>query len=346
MQPDDKFRLWPAARDSCAGILLPTRLAAIACALIFTLSISIALGWARVREASAPAPTARVAVWVSDRDGDQVIGLDRNLLLVRTLAVRAPTEIEARSDGGAWVVSSTNADPLGRHQLLRLAADGQIVARAQLAPVLDLACDDADRAALVDFDGSGERVRVFDAGAVAIWERRVSGALCAAARGALILVGSATGELALFDMNLPNATPLRFAWGGAISDVQPGPTLGTWWALDSHGTCRLALFDAALSVSWSRSVGLHALHLAPQRGVERVWVADTTETYVRRFGPGGALEVDRSDMPLGGLDRACATAAGSALFTAPGALLALDPLGQNAPGQAGFDFLVDVSCVP
>ncbi|HUR28569.1 MAG TPA: hypothetical protein VM509_10310, partial [Planctomycetota bacterium] len=116
--------------------------------------------------------------------------------------------------------------------------------------------------------------------------------------------------------------------------------------LDAQGYGRLALFDAALAVRWSRSVGLHALHFAPERGTERVWIADATEPRVRRFGPGGLLEIDRPDMPLGGLDRACATASGTALFTAPGALLALDALGQNAPGQAGFDFLVDVASVP
>lgn len=346
MSPDDSIQVWRAARDLRAIVPSPARTAALLCAMVFALSLGAALGWSRVREADAPLPTAHVAVWITDRDADHVYGLNRDLLLVRSVAVRAPIEIEGRSDGGAWVVSSTNADPLGRHQLMRLTADGSIVAHAQLAPVFDLASDEFGRAEVVDFDANGERVRVFDASAAPIWQRAWPGASSAAAQGASILVGTSTGELALFDLTSSTAAPLRIFWGGSISDVAPGPASGTWWALDAHGACRVALFDAALAVIWSKTVGLHALHLAAQKGVERVWVADTTQPHVRRFGPGGALEIDRADVPLGGLDRACAALGSTLLLTAPGALLRLDSNGQNLPGQAGFDFLVDVSTVP
>jgi hypothetical protein len=179
-----------------------------------------------------------------------------------------------------------------------------------------------------------------------VWERAWANAACIASAGTKLLVGTSTGELALFDLTSPLAPPLRLAWGGSIADVAPGPWPGTWWALDAHAYGRLALLDDAFTVKWSRSVGLHALHLAAQKGVERVWIADTTEPHARRFGPGGALEIDRPNMPLGGLDRACTTREGAALFTATGALLCLDAQGLNSPGQAGFDFLVDVASLP
>ncbi|MEO6709820.1 MAG: hypothetical protein ABI054_07615 [Planctomycetota bacterium] len=342
MQNDASTSAWHQARDR----FVPAHATAVACAFLFALSALVALGWARARGASAPAASARVAAWVSDRDADRVIGLDRNLLVVRSVAVRAPIEVEARADGGVWVLSSTHADPLGRHQLLRLAADGQVVAHAQLASIFDLCSDEFGHAGVVDFDPSGETVHVFDAAASPIWLRAWPGALCIAVQGQRVLVGTMAGELALFDMTTPASAPLRLAWGGAISDVAPGPTFGSWWALDSHGSCRLALLDPGLVVIWSRSVGLHVQHLAPEKGVERVWIADTTQPHVRRFGPGGVLEIDRADMPLGGLDRAATTGVGSALFTAPGALLRLDAQGQNSPGQAGFDFLVDVASLP
>lgn len=345
MQPDDPARLAYGARELPCAFLAPFRAGGVVCLVVFAISASLALGWSKVRGAQSVTPPARVAVWLCDRDGDRVFGLDRDLLVVNSVALRAPTEVEARPDGGAWIVSSINADPLGQHRLLRMLHDGTLAARAQLGPILDLDCDELGRAIVVDIAGAGARVSAFDANASAVWTRAWPGALCAAAAAGHCLVGTQAGELDLFDLNAPLLAPLRLNFGGAISDVAPGPSAGSWWALDANGACRLALFDMNLSVIWSRTVGLHALHLAPIAGVERVWIADTTQPYVRRFGPGGVLEVDRQNMPQGGLDRGCSAFQGSVLFPAPGALLRLDGLGQSSPGQAGFDFLVDVAAV-
>ncbi len=318
---------------------------ALWCAVAFMLSLSIALGWTRVHEAREPGAAARVAVWATDRDAGRVIGLDRDLLVAQSIAVRAPTEVEARPDGGAWVVSSLDADPLGRHQLLRLQFDGTVAARVPLGPSLDLFGDELGRALTVDLDSGAERVALFDAQLALLWQRHWPGAQCAAATPQSCLVGTAQGELLLFDLGSPTSAPLRTSFGGSISDVAPGPRADTWWALDAHGFCRIGLFDAQLGLKWWRNVGLHALHLAPVAQQERLWIADTTQPHVRRFGPAGVLEIDRADLPLGGLDRACGAPGGSALFAAVGALLRLDVQGQNAPGQAGFDFLVDVASV-
>ncbi len=345
MQPDEQPGLAGGAREFSRTFLAAFRGGGILCLVVFAISASVALAWSKVRAAQAPAQPARVAVWLCDRDGDRVYSLDRDLLVVNSVALRAPIEVEARSDGGAWVVSSIDADPLGPHRLLRLLHDGTLMARAPLGPILDLDCDELGRAIVVDIDTAGARVSVFDANAIAVWSRTWPGAVSAAAAVGHCLVGTQAGELVLFDLNAPLDLPLRLNFGGSISDVAPGPSAGRWWVLDAHGACRLALVDMNLSLVWSRAVGMHALHLAPIAGVERVWMADTTEPHVRRFGPAGVLEVDRPNMPLGGLDRGCSAAQGSVLFPAPGALLRLDGLGQSSPGQAGFDFLVDVSAV-
>jgi hypothetical protein len=312
---------------------------------VFLLCLCLTLGFGALHKAKPPDSRARVAVWLSDRDGDCVVGLDGNLLQLRTVPMRAPIEVEARADGGVWVLSAPSGDPLGVHQLSRVTASGALALALSLAPALDLSSDEHDRALVVELTAAGERVRMFDADGAEVWNRDWPGALCAAARGGMVLVGCANGQLALFDLAQPSSAPSLSDIGGVLSDVAAGPRPGTWWGLDAQGASRLLLLDAQAGVLWSRGIGLHALHLAPVDGVERVWIADATQAHVRRFGPQGVLEIDRADMPLGGLDRACAFQSGAALFAAPGALLHLDALGRGAPGQAGFDFLVDVSVV-
>jgi hypothetical protein len=220
-----------------------------------------------------------------------------------------------------------------------------VAARAPLGPILDLARDPQDRAVVVDAGPAGRRVLVLDDGGFVLWERTWAGASCAAASGTHVHGGCESGGLARFAAAAPNAPPLVSPWGVVVADVAAGPRPGTWWVLDAQGANRLALLDSGLGVLWSRLTQLAALHLAPVRGEERVWLADATEPHARRFGSGGVLEIDRPDVLQGGLDRAETTADGALLLTAPGALLVLDAQGRNAPGQGGFDFLVDVGVV-
>lgn len=332
-------RSMPAPQRDWSG----TRFDLGVCAGTYLLFVLIAWAWAVTREARPPAPNSRVAVWLCDRDGNRVVGLDRNLLEIRSVPLRAPLEVEGRADGGAWIVSAAQADPLGPHELARLSAAGALSVVAALEPVLDLYSDELGRALVLDLTGAGARLQLFEHGSEPAWSRVWPGALCAALCGDRVLAGTAAGNLALFDLSAPNAPPHVLDVGGVIADVAQGPRPGTWWSLDAQGSSRLLLLDEIPSPVWSTRIGLHALHLAPVPGAEQVWVADSTQPHARRFGPEGRLEIDRPDMPLGGLDRACAWSGGAALFTAPGALLHLDPGGLCAPGQAGFDFLVDVS---
>ena len=111
--------------------------------------------------------------------------------------------------------------------------------------------------------------------------------------------------------------------------------------LDGTGDGWLYLLDGSLATAWRERTALQALHLAPVAGEERVWLASSTQPMVRRYGPKGRLELERGNLPLGGLDRALAWRDGL-LATAPGAILRLDAAGNLAPGQGGFAFLVDL----
>ena len=147
-----------------------------------------------------------------------------------------------------------------------------------------------------------------------------------------------------------------------MSVAPPGadaPVADGWWCLDVTQGGRLVRLGPDLSERWSVAVAIQPLHLVPVPGEERVWLASATQPHARRYGPGGQLELDLEDLPLSGLDRGLAwgvrpaspgrrgpRASGGVLLVAPGALLHLDAAGQLAPGQGGFDYLVDVAGRP
>src|SRR6188768_1287218 len=70
---------------------------ACACAL------ALLLGAARLPFATGPKP---VRYWAADRDAHRVCGLDAELIVRRTLDCGWPREVEARADGGLWVLRS------------------------------------------------------------------------------------------------------------------------------------------------------------------------------------------------------------------------------------------------
>lgn len=287
-----------------------------------------------------------MALWATDRDGDRVLGLGPDLLLQRALDLPAPTEIEARRDGGAWVLSAEGGGPLGPHRLLRLDAQATPLASTGIGAPLDLAAVDGEDALVTELaaGGLGRLSRVTADGSTQVLVEE-PGLACAAGRGSQALAGTSGGEVLL--IALPGGAVLaRRALGGPIGDVAPGPGAGEWWALDVGGQPRLHLLAADLAPKWSASSGLRALHLVEVPGEERVWLADTTESRLRRYGPGGVLEIDRYDLRLSGLDRGTSWIGGGLLCVAPGALLHLDVQGRPAPGQGGFRFLVDAARVP
>jgi hypothetical protein len=287
----------------------------------------------------APGPAT---TWVADRDADAVIGLDDALIEAKRFEIESPVEVERRSDGSLWVVSARDAHPLGPHDLVLYDGDGRRTAAAVFGPVFDLARI-GDDALVVELAGqNGRVVRVDSAGSERV-VLELATARCAAGFGSLVAVGTDDGAVWLVDTAATPTVIRRQKLGGPIGDLAPGPTPGTWWALDIGGVARLSLLEPNLAPRWTVAIGLHALHLAPAAGLERVWIADTTEPVARRYGIAGVLELDVHDLPLGGLDRVAALDDGGVLLAAPGAVLHLDTAGHLQPGQGGFDFLVDVT---
>lgn len=305
---------------------------------------------------ASEAERGALAGWVVDRDGDALAGLDGDRLLVRRVHVPAPVELALASEGDLWVVSAGPTGPVGPTRLLLVDGEtGDIAREWALSSVLDFETvhgfgstqAGGDAALVVELDRGGERhvVRVAKSGACATVERS-SDAFCAAAAWGCTLVGSERGELRLSG---PDGQRLvRRDFGGVISDVAPGPESGTWWVLDvagGVGGTRLALLGRDLTSRWEVFAGVAALSLAPVAAAERVWLCDGEGALARRFGPGGTLELAHVGLAHSGGSRASAGDDGSLWIAAPGALLCIDETGARAPGQGGFEFLVDVERV-
>jgi hypothetical protein len=281
-------------------------------------------------------------VWVSDRDGQALIGLDRHLLLAARVKVPWPTEVEASDGGGVWAVSARDGDPLGAYDLLRLASDGRLADPIEVEAVIDLATVAGGDALVVERNEDGStRVRRFAADGRASLVAELPDASCASGVRDRVIVGTASGAVLAFGGGAPRHAQL----GGSICDVAPGPSARHWWALDRGrpGASRLFLLDAELRTLWTLQCELEGGQLAPVPDQERVWLVDAARPLACRFGLGGVLELTCGPLPQAGLGRAAALDDGGLLVTAPGALLRLDACGRPAPGQGGFDFLTDVA---
>lgn len=335
--PAPSSSLEPRARLRTALAILLSHGAPLA------LGAGLALAWRAGPKLAADFEPGPPTTWVADRDAQALVGLDDELFEARRIELASPVEVELAQDGGLWAVSASESHPLGRHDLVRYAVDGARSAALTFGPVYDLDRLGPD-ALVVERQGAlGRVVRVTLAGEV-LAVAELANARCASGSGSRAVVGTDDGEVWLFDAaHQPPRVLARRELAGPIGDLRPGPTPGTWWALDVGGVARLSLLEPTLATRWTVEVGLHALHIAPARGVERVWVADTTQPVVRRYGPGGALELDLHDLPHSGLDRGVALEEGGVLLVAPGAVLRLDERGELQPGQGGFDFLVDLA---
>lgn len=292
-----------------------------------------------------PVPPGATVAWVADRDASRVFGLDADLLLARRIAVDWPLDVEPAHDGGLWVLRSAAGTSTSTHRLDRFDADGALVTELWLERATDLDVLAGGEQALVVEERAGSPSRLIrvrtEGGLFPLLEQ--AGLVCAAGERDAALVGTSTGEV-LRVHAVTGAVLARARVGLRIADLAPGPAPGTAWALDDAANGRVILLEADLGVRWSRALSRPAAHLAPVRGEERVWLANTLEPCVVRFGPGGLLELERCGLPLPGLDRALAWR-GGAIVTAVGAILRLDAQGNLRPGQGGFEFAVDVAPV-
>jgi hypothetical protein len=284
-------------------------------------------------------------LWAVDRDAHALYALDSDLIVTRTIPCGWPLQVSACRDGGVWVMRSGNGTPTFGGRLDRRTAAGELITEVTLATCTDLDVNELDEALVIESKTVAHpdralRVRI-EGSIFPLFE--MNGVTCVAPSQSSVALGTATGSVLRVDPHGSGAILSQTHLGGRIGDLARGPYPGTLWVLDVSGSRRLYLLDADLSVRWSVPVDLRASHFAPVPNAERVWIADTVEPRVRRFGPSGRLELDVSGLPLVGMDRATAWLDGGVLCAAPGAIVHLDGEGHLQPGQGGFDYLDDLA---
>ena len=294
-----------------------------------------------------------VAHWVVDRSGGIVVGLDASFGRVEQYVRRHPVRVvpgpgkrEGSTEGqGLWIARAVEGYALGDHEV-EWTVDHAVLWRHATGPLIDLdangcaaiwvewSLDRDDRVLVAGTDGSLRRLPVTG--------RPLTAAL--AEKRGTALVGFADGRVELWSSEPPIERLNTARIGAEIGDIVLGPDAG-WYALDVAERRVIAL-DDRLGKRWVADPGLSPASLVTSRDRTRVWIVDTSEPFVRRLGPAGALEMTVGDLPLGGFDRAAPTPQGGLVLVSPGAVLELDSGGVLVQSQGGFRFLTDVAAAP
>ncbi len=339
---------WPKRADDAAQPELPEVAgpARLLAGLALGALSGVLFGFAAL--GSRPQPRGAALHWVADRDAGRVVGLDVDFFEVAAFPARAPLFVETRRDQRLWIADAVDAAPLSPTRVALVTPQGVSTFEVELGPLSDFeTLEHADALALEATDAKPRIVRILEGQPVCVVASE-SGLQCVAGRAERVVAGTADGWLLAFQSDGRGAGPVaRFALGGTLVDIAPAP--GGWWVLDAQGGAqgaRLIRCGDDLEPLWQVATSVAALSLIADYGRERVWLADTNESSLRRFGPTGALELVLPELPAAGLDRGVALQDGGALLVAPGALLHVDALGALLPGQGGFDFLVDAATAP
>jgi hypothetical protein len=287
-------------------------------------ALGVALAGGALRR-GALAPCGAVVLWAADRDANLVYGLDEDLILATRTPLAAPLELARARDGRLLVLRERGVVDV-------LDSSGAILRELDVGPSLDL--DALEDSALLAQSSAALRIGPDLERTVLAQEQ---GLRCIAGSLDSALVGTDDGRIERLALD-GSGVQASVRVGGAIVDLAPAAEPGSAFALDGAGR-RLMLLGPDLELRWQVSLPISAQHLAAVPGEERVWLTDTAAPRVLRYGPGGALELDRGALPLLGLDRALPWSHGSVLLAAPGANLQLDARGHLAPGQGGFNFL-------
>jgi hypothetical protein len=284
---------------------------------------------------AASTQVGEIAYWAADRDASQLYGLDENLLLVRRAPLGWPLDLEQGAEGALVALRSGNAGTQFGQRLCWLDAQAQVQHEIYIEKALDLAVQQGRAALLVEerVEAPSNRrlLRINSEGQLFVLGEGPAWS-CICAWRDQVVAGSSQGAIQILGgpaVALNASIRDLVAWGERL------------YALDGAGAGRLLCFDRQLTLLWSTDLGLNARHLALSSSGQ-VWIADTQLPWVRRYGPGGNLELERTDLPLLGLDRVLPCADGGALLCAPGAILRLSSTGQTLPGQGGFQFLSDL----
>lgn len=315
----------------------------------------VAIGLALVRAVSSEdevdraSTSAPVSLWIADRDGCAVYGLDEDLILARRASVDWPIAVAGRPDGGAWVLRSTLASPDGPARLLRLDPEGVIRSETEFSACAGLAVL-ADGSALVLEKSSGGEdgdrvVRCNEAGVVAIVHRGRSLTCVSASKGS-IAVGDAHGIVRRVSIDPVGEVLADVDLHEKILEIESDSTGAAFWVLTASGGATIHRLDADFDVRGSIEAGSSSTRIASHVDPDRIWLIDGARSTVRRLGPRGIVEIERGELPLAGSASAVGNSHGGLSIVNPGSVLLLDPAGRTRAGLGGFAHLVDVDRVP
>lgn len=263
------------------------------------------------------------------------MGLDRDLLVVRRIGLRAPVALAPRAGGGLWVASAGDGRRDGPHRLLSLDALGRPAADLPSPPVRGL-LGLADGGAVV-LAGPGGQITRLDASGLPAARSVVPGAAAIAYGDGRVLVACRGG--ALWELDGSSLRRLRVGhWPGAEPQAAASRPRGGWWVLDGARR-RLALLDRGLAVTSVARVDAEEPRLAAAGGpLGGIWVVDGAGPRALRFGPDGRRRL-ACRVPVTALETAWPDGDGL-VAPAVGALVRLDGNGRPRPSQGGFAYAV------
>ncbi|MCZ6596999.1 MAG: hypothetical protein O7B99_05120 [Planctomycetota bacterium] len=307
-------------------------------------SIGCALGFVLLRGADLVAACLQPAwspgapvVWVADRDGGRVVGLDEELYVARSFPLPFPVLVAAASEGGAWVACARSRGEDAGATLVKLSNDGEVLLRVLLVGIVDLVENALGEAVAAHAEG----VVVIDGKGGLRTVALVSGVTSVAVAGERILVGCSDGWLLHDEDGLVASARTN----GTVTDVAPASSARWWSLVRSAGGARLALLSEELDELWHLELNAAARELVPTRDATRTWVL-AEEGPAWLVGPGGRIELEVPDLSIRTLGRGAIAPDGCLFSIAPGAVLELDPRHPGARAirsQGGFDYLVDAA---
>jgi hypothetical protein len=279
--------------------------------------------------------------WAIDRGVEAVLALDPEQCVLARHPVRSPRMLTV-ARGALWVASASSRSARIPDQLRALVPPAGFGAASSFEGILGLCADETGAALVLESAGPGE-TRLWRVGLEL--RRTLLGSIpwarALAAQAGEVLVGCADG--ALWRLRSDGTVVECTTGSGPVLELARGPRSGEWWMLSGSVEACVTLLGRGLVPSWSAGTGLAARRLAAVEGEPRAWVAAGSRA--RRYGPGGALEVEL-ELAGGPWEAAWASDDRGVLLLAPGALLEVGERGGRARAlraQGGFGRLVAVA---